>query len=30
VLGEYDMTAVLVGRNPDHRYDVISPRSLAA
>jgi thiamine biosynthesis lipoprotein len=30
LLGEYAMTAVLVGRNPDHRYDVISPRSLAA
>jgi thiamine biosynthesis lipoprotein len=30
VLGEYDMTAVLVGRNPDHRYELISPGTLAA
>ena len=30
VLGEYGMTAVLVGRDPDHRYELISPRSLAA
>jgi thiamine biosynthesis lipoprotein ApbE len=30
VLGEYGMTAVLVGRNPDHRYELISPRTLAA
>ena len=30
VLGEYDMTAVLVGRNPDHRYELVSPGTLAA
>jgi FAD:protein FMN transferase len=30
VLGEYGMTAVLVGRNPDHRYELISPSTLAA
>jgi thiamine biosynthesis lipoprotein len=29
VLGEYDMTAVLVGRNPDRRYELLSPRTLA-
>ncbi len=30
VLGEYDMTAVLVGRNPDHRYELIAPSTLVA
>ena len=30
MLGEYDMTAVLVGRDPDHRYELISPGTLAA
>ena len=30
VLGEYGMTAVLVGRNPDHRYELISSGTLAA
>jgi FAD:protein FMN transferase len=30
MLKEYDMTAVLVGRNPDHRYELIAPGTLAA
>jgi thiamine biosynthesis lipoprotein len=30
LLGQYDMTAVLVGRNPDHRYEIISPSTVAA
>ena len=27
---EYDMTAVLIGRDPDHRYELISPSVFAA
>ncbi len=30
MLGQYDMTAVLVGRNPDHRYEIIAPSTVAA
>ena len=30
MFGEYDMTAVLVGRDPNHRYELISPSTVAA
>ena len=30
MLRQYDMNAVLVGRNPDHRYEIIAPSTVAA
>lgn len=30
MLRRYDMTAVLVGRNPDRRYEIIAPSAVAA
>ncbi len=30
MLAQYGMNAVLVGRNPDHRYEIIAPGTVAA